>query len=275
MLEINEVYCMDCLQGMPMVAPNCVDLVLCDLPYGVLDVKNSHTSWDIPLPFDKLWECWTRLIKPNAAIILTGVHPFTNKLINSIPPGYKYQELIWYKSSGSGFLNAKKMPIKSHENILVIYKKPPIYNPQKYKIDEKFIHRSRAKKRSYSGMFQIRGSASENYVWNDDGSRYPDSVIEIGDMVLPQDTVLPIRSAYRPGMHPTEKPVDLFAFLIRSYTSPGALVLDNCAGAGTTAVAAILEGRNFLLFEKEEKYYQMCQERIASARALLPSKTDR
>ena len=107
---------MDCLEGMQLIVDASVDLILCDLTYGML--KTKHTKWDVRIPFDKLWRQYRRIAKPNAAIILTCVHPFTNHLINNIPKGYKYQELIWYKSSGSGFLNAKKKCILSSMKIL-------------------------------------------------------------------------------------------------------------------------------------------------------------
>jgi site-specific DNA-methyltransferase (adenine-specific) len=105
---IDKIFHLDCIEGMKLIPDKSIDMILCDLPYGILDIKLEHTAWDIKIPFEHLWEQYTRITKLNAAIVLTCVHPFTNELINSIPKGYKYQELIWYKSSGSGFLKAKK-----------------------------------------------------------------------------------------------------------------------------------------------------------------------
>jgi len=253
-LTLNAIHLMDCLEGMKSIKPNSVDLILCDLPYGVL--KTEYTKWDIRIPFEPLWEAYQRISKPKTAIVLTCTHPFTNLIINSLPKGYKYQELIWYKSSGSGFLNAKKMHVKQHENILVIYKELPIYNPQKYAIDEKFIVKGRAKKNnSNCKAFSITGKACESYEYKDDGTRYPDTVLEF-------ETILPFKSASRKGMHPTEKPFDLFAYLIRTFTNEGDLVLDNCMGSGTTALACIFEKRNFIGFEMDAEYHAMATERI-------------
>lgn len=257
----NQLFNIDCLEGMTQIPKGSIDMIFADLPYGML--KTKHTQWDIKIPFAPLWEQYERVLKENGVITLTGVHPFTNAIINSIPKGYKYRELIWYKSSGSGFLNAKKMHIKQHENVLVIYKKLPTYNPQKYPIDERFVAKGKAKKKNNAKnckAFAIRGKASKNYVYKDDGTRYPDTVLEF------LESVLPIKSVHRKGMHPTEKPVDLVAYLIRSFTNEGETVLDNCMGSGTTAVAAILEKRNFIGFEKDVNYYNMAMERIIHAR---------
>lgn len=257
-LELNTVYNMDRMEGMSHIPEQSIDMILCDLPYGML--KTEHTKWDVRLPFEELWQHYMRITKPNAAIVLTCTHPFTNALVNSIPKGYKYRELIWYKSNGSGFLNAKKMHIKQHENVLVIYKKTPTYNPQKYKIDEKFVQKGKAKRKSNqkSKAFKIRGKASENYVYKDDGTRYPDTVLEF-------ETVLPFKSVHRKGMHPTEKPVNLFAYLVRTFTNEGAVVLDNCMGSGTTAEACLLEDRKFIGFELESRYYDMTIDRIKAS----------
>lgn len=263
-LDLNTIYKVDCLHGMKEIESNSVDLILCDLPYGVL--KTEHTKWDVRIPFEPLWEQYTRVSKPNTAIILTCTHPFTQLIINSLPKGYKYQELIWYKSSGSGFLNAKKMHVRQHENILVIYKELPVYNVEKYKIDEKYISKGEAKKKNSSissKAFSIKGAACENYTYKDDGTRYPDTILEVE-----LDTVLPVKSVSRKGMRPTEKPIDLFAYLIRTFSNEGDLVLDNCMGSGTTALACIHEKRNFIGFETDEAYYQMAQERIKKMRGI-------
>ena len=255
----NQIFNLDCLVGMAEIPTGSIDMIFADLPYGML--KTKFTQWDIKIPFAPLWEQYQRIIKPNAAIILTGVHPFTQEIIKSIPKGFKYRELIWYKSKGSGFLNAKKMHVKQHENVLVIYQQPPTYNPQKYKIDARFQMKRKAKKKhntSKSKAFAI--TQKENYVYVDDGTRYPDTILEF------METVLPIQSTHRKGMHPTEKPVDLVAYLIRTFTNPGETVLDNCMGSGTTAVAAIQEGRHFIGYEMDENYFNMALQRIADTK---------
>jgi site-specific DNA-methyltransferase (adenine-specific) len=255
---------MDCLKGMAQLPADSVDMVFADLAYGVL--KTEHTKWDIKIPFDKLWEQYSRVVKRSGVIALTGVHPFTNEIINSIPKGYKYRELIWYKSKGSGFLNAKKMHINQHENVIIIYRARPTYNPQKFHIDKRFVAKGKAKKSNNamsSKAFTITGEKTKNYTYEDDGSRYPDSVLEF------EGTVLPVKSAHRKGMHPTEKPVDLVAYLIKTFTNEKETVLDNCIGSGTTAVAAILTRRKFIGFETNIDYYNMAMERIVETRDLM------
>lgn len=150
------------------------------------------------------------------------------------------------------------MHVKQHENIIVAYKKLPTYNPQKYAIDERFISKGKSKKKKNNTnckAFSISGKASENYEYQDDGTRYPDTVLEF-------DSVLPIKSVSRKGQHPTEKPVDLFAYLIETFSNEGAVVLDNCMGAGTTALACLATKRNFIGFELEDRYWNLSQERL-------------
>lgn len=254
---INKIFNQDCLEGMAALSDDSVDMIFADLPYGML--KTKYTTWDVKIPFAPLWEQYGRILKKNGIVALTGVHPFTNEIINSIPKGYKYRELIWYKSNGSGFLNAKKQHVRQHENVLIIYRERPIYHAQKYPIDARFVAKGKAKKKNNSKgskAFDIRGKAAQNYKYIDDGTRYPDSILEFGE------SVLPIKSIHRKGMHPTEKPVDLVAYLIRCFTNKGDTILDNCIGSGTTAVAAILEERNYIGFEMNEDYYNMALERV-------------
>lgn len=253
---INKIFNEDCLIGMKRIPDGSVDMILCDLPYGVLKSKNNpHTKWDTVIPFDLLWEQYERIIKPNGAIALTAVQPFATDLINSNRKLFK-DELIWCKSRASGFLNARKRPNKSHENVLIFYKKQPTYTPQKYKIEEQFIRRMRNKTRSNntSKAFNIRQNPAYKYV--DDGTRFPDSLLEF-------------KSVYRKGMHPTEKPIELFAWLIRSYSRSDDVILDNCMGSGTTALACIAEGRNYIGFEQNEEYFCMALERIERLKSRL------
>jgi site-specific DNA-methyltransferase (adenine-specific) len=248
-LEINKIHLGDCLDLMEKINDRSIDLINCDLPYGITDCP-----WDIVIPFDALWKQYNRIIKDNGAIVLTANQPFTTDLINSNRKMFRY-ELIWEKTKATGFLNSKKMPNKAHENILVFYKKLPVYNPQKYQVDKRFIHRKRfIRKSAKSNVYRIGKNES---IYVDTGDRYPISV-------------LPFPSA-GDNLHPTQKPELLYEYLIKMYSNPGDLVLDNCAGCGTTGVACVYTGRDFILIEKEEKYCRIAQERINDAIIQLKS----
>ncbi|MBW0432305.1 site-specific DNA-methyltransferase [Leptospira yasudae] len=244
----------DCFNIFPQIPDKSVNLVLCDLPYGTTDC-----SWDKILPFKELWEQYNRMIVENGAVILTASQPFTTALINSNPKYFRY-ELIWYKTKASGFLHANKMPNKSHENILIFYKKLPVYNPQKYQIDPKFQRKGKSSKKNYSKLFNVRGPKSETYQYLDLGQRHPDSVL-----------CFPSESGK--GIHPTQKPTALMNFLISSYSNVGDTILDNCMGSGTTGVACIQTDRNFIGFEKEEEYFELAQRRIEIAKKVRRLKT--
>lgn len=217
-----------------------IDMILCDLPYGTTKCK-----WDVVLPFDKLWEQYKRIIRDNGAIILFAKQPFTSDLVNSNRDMFRY-ELIWEKTRVGNSMQVKKQPSAIHENIEVFYKKQPTYNDLKFKVDDKYIDKRKSirdsfyKSEHYSGIMKRKA---------DDGMRHPQSI-------------LPFNSVWHTGMHPTEKPIELFEWLIKSYTNEGDLVLDNCIGSGTTAVACINTNRNYIGFEKEKEYYEMCLERI-------------
>lgn len=227
----------DCFNVLPKIPDKSVDLILSDLPYGTTDC-----FWDKILPLDLLWKEYERIIKDNGAIILTSCQPLTTRLICSNQKLFRY-ELVWYKSKPSGFLNAKKMPNKSHENILIFYKRLPTYNPQKFRIDPKFQKKGKSSKAGIN-VFKVSGPKSENYQYLDEGLRYPDSV-------------LCFPSEFAKGMHPTQKPVSLMKFLVQSYSNVGDLVLDNCMGAGTTGVACVESDRNFIGIEKEKIYFDL------------------
>lgn len=238
----------DFFNVLPKIPDKSVDLILSDLPYGTTDC-----FWDKVLPLDLLWKEYERIIKDNGAIILTSCQPLTTKLICSNPKLFRY-ELVWYKSKSSGFLNAKKMPNKSHENILIFYKRLPTYNPQKFRIDPKFQKKGKFSKQQ-TKVFNICGSKSENYQYLDEGLRYPDSVL-----------CFPSESAK--GMHPTQKPVSLMKFLIQSYSNINDTVLDNCMGSGTAGVACVESDRNFIGIEKEKIYFDLAKTRISNAKKL-------
>ena len=234
---LNTVVCGDCLEVMPEIPDKSIDMILCDLPYGT-----TACSWDTIIPFEPLWEQYKRIIKDNGAIVLTASQPFTSALVMSNPDMFKY-DWIWYKALGSGFLNANKMPMRNHESILVFYKKPPTYNPQK----------TTGKMRMKGS---VKGSGTENY-----GKHHGQT--SINDSYFPQ-SVIDITNGDRTkeNEHPTQKPVELFAYLIKTYTNEGDLVLDNCAGSGTTGVASKILNRNFILIEKEEKYCEIASQRL-------------
>lgn len=252
-MEINKLYNEDCMEGMKRIADQSVDMILCDLPYGVINRNRADARWDIQLPLDALWEEYRRIAKPEAAIVLFAQGMFTAHLMKSNPDMWRYN-LIWKKGEHvTGFLDAKKKPLRCHEDILVFYAKAGIYHPQMTK--ENKLH-WREGHRDYSSIYgKMNGSLS---VYSNE--RYPVSIIS-----FPRDY---------PVLHPTQKPLSLCEYLIRTYTDKGALVMDNCAGSGTTAVAAIRTGRNYLCFEKNKHYYDVASKRIADAelqvRLMLP-----
>jgi site-specific DNA-methyltransferase (adenine-specific) len=234
-LELDYIYCGDCLEIMPEIADKSVDMILCDLPYGT-----TACSWDTIIPFEPLWAQYKRTIKPNGAIVLTASQPFTSTLVMSNLKMFKY-EWIWEKDAGTGFLNAKKYPLKNTENILIFCNGVPKYNPQM---------------RTGKPYKTIRGRKSDNYgkdtkkeiITDNNGDRYP-----VTGLKFNRD---------KNKLHPTQKPVALFEYLIRTYTNPGDLVLDNCIGSGTTAVACIRTGRHFIGIEKDVDYCIVAQERV-------------
>lgn len=231
---INIVIHGDCLQVMKDIADKSIDMILCDLPYGT-----TACHWDTIIPFEPLWSAYKRIIKDNGAIVLTASQPFTSKLVMSNLDMFKY-EMVWDKAKGSDFLNANLKPLSSHENILIYYKSPPTYNKQKWQSTPY----NKTKNGALSDCYGKRDKAfSESY----DGSRNPLSIITF--------------SRDRDG-HPTQKPVALFEYLIKTYTNEGDTVLDNCAGSGTTAIACIKNNRNFILIEKEKKYVDIINQRI-------------
>ena len=252
MLEINSVNHGDCLELMKEIPDKSIDMILCDLPYGTTACK-----WDILIDFEELWGDYRRIIKNKGAIVLTASQPFTTDLINSGRDLFRY-EIIWQKTQKLGFLSANKRPLKGHENICVFYKSQCTYNPQKYRSSTRSKGRVRVKTADrYEGYGKVN---AENYI--DDGYNYPDSIIKISNWngALFGNTV-------KATKHPTQKPVALFEYLIKTYTNEGDLVLDNCIGSGTTAVACINTGRKFIGIEKDKEYFEIAQKRIKEAQA--------
>lgn len=243
MLELNKIYNQDCLEGMKYIDDKSIDMILCDLPYGTTKCK-----WDTIIPFDKLWEQYNRIIKDNGAIILFGTEPFSSNLRISNIKYFRY-DWIWEKDRHANFLFANKQPLKKHENICVFYKKQPTYNPQmtKGKPNHKMFSKDDEIKTQYKELMNQEVDLTQN---KQDGLKYPSTV---------QFFKCLSRGV---NIHPTQKPLDLCEYLIKTYTNEGDLVLDNCMGSGTTAIACINTNRKYIGFEKEEKYWQLANERI-------------
>lgn len=229
----------DCLKIMKDIPDESVDMVLCDLPYGT-----TQNKWDSVLPLDALWAAYWRVCKPNAAVVLTAAQPFTSLLVVSQLGSFRY-DWVWRKVRVTGHLNAKKMPLREHESVLVFYRKTPTYNPQMVKGDTHI--------RGPRGKSAV---ATTNYgEFLDDSSRQYES-----DEYYPRSTV-EFRSDMQP-VHPTQKPVPLFEYLIRTYTDEGQTVLDNTMGSGTTGVACLNTGRNFIGIEQDTGYFDIAARRL-------------
>jgi site-specific DNA-methyltransferase (adenine-specific) len=240
-LELNKIYNMDCLEGMKLIPDKSIDMILCDLPYGI----TTRNKWDVIIPLNKIWEQYERIIKDKGAIALTSVEPFTSLLVTSNLKLFRY-DIIWEKQKGSDPLNANRKPLRSHENILLFYKKQPTYNPQ-FTVGEPYIRKGECsvKSTNYNKTDKVYNLGSK------DGKRYPKTVIKISN-----------EGMNAKNLHPTQKPVELFEWLIKTYTNEGETVLDNCMGSGTTAIACINTNRNYIGFELSEEYCKIAEERI-------------
>jgi site-specific DNA-methyltransferase (adenine-specific) len=228
----------DCFDVFPYIADKSVNLILCDLPYGTTACK-----WDSILPFEKLWEHYNRVIKDNGVIILFGREPFSSKVRLSNEFNYRY-DWIWEKSKATNFLFAKQMPLIAHEDIMIFYKKLPTYNPQKTK--GKPYNKGFEKRNEIEAVGKI---GNGNLIINESGERNPRSVIYF-------------RTAESEGkLHPTQKPIELIEYLIKTYTNEGDMVLDNTMGSGTTNLACIKLNRKSIGIEKEKQYYDVAVRR--------------
>jgi len=225
---INRLFEGDCLEYMKEIPDGSVDMILCDLPYGM-----TQNKWDSYIPLDKLWEQYNRIIKTNGAIVLTSNGVFTAKLILSQPNIYKYK-WVWEKSKPTNFLNAKKQPLRKHEDVCVFYKKQPVYHPQMTKGEPYDKGKRKNQQCGNYGDFESVHVAS-------DGERYPTDIIYVKTA-----------ESEGPVLHPTQKPIELGRYMVRTYTNPGDIVLDNTFGSGSFLVAALMEGRNFIGIEKNE-----------------------
>ena len=231
----------DCLELMKDIPDGSIDCIICDLPYGTTACK-----WDTVIPFEPLWAHYTRIIKPNGAIVLFGSQPFTSALVMSNPSKFKYS-WIWDKKISTGHLNAKRMPMKKHEDILVFYSGTSLYNPQLEKRQEGIrVDRGTDKILGLNdSVYGVRKDTSGEYDF-----RQPKSILEISN-------------ADRTNrFHPTQKPVALLEYLIKTYTNKGETVLDNCMGSGSTGVAAKNLNRSFIGFELDAGYFEIAKNRI-------------
>ena len=225
----------DCLELMKDIPDKSIDLILCDLPYGTTKCK-----WDTIIPFDKLWEQYNRIIKDNGAIVLFGNEPFSSQLRLSNLKNYKY-DWVWDKKRGSNFATVKIRPFNSFENIMVFYKKQPTYNPQMWKSTPYTC------KQGYVGEAKQTGLYRDDVITVNNGDRYPLTILSFS-----KET----------GLHPTQKPVALLEYLIKTYTNEGDTVLDNCMGSGSTGVACKNTNREFIGMELDEKYFNIAKERL-------------
>jgi DNA modification methylase len=229
--------CGECLTEMKDIPDAYVDMVLCDLPYGT-----TQNKWDGIIDLTQLWAAYRRICKPTAAIVLTASQPFTSVLVCSNLKDFKYG-WVWRKGQGTGHLNAKKQPMRNHEDVLVFYPQQSAYNPQM------------TEGKAYTCK---SGRASENWgsqvsvVTENKGERYPLTVLDFAS-----DKV---------KLHPTQKPVALMEYMIKTYTNEGMTVLDNCMGSGTTGVAAVNLGRSFIGIEQDPNYFAIAEKRIADAK---------
>ncbi len=242
----EEIIQGDCLEVMKDIPDKSIDMILCDLPYGTTACK-----WDTIIPFEPLWEQYKRIIKDNGAIVLFGAEPFSSFLRCSNIKDYKY-DWIWIKEKGTGFAFSGKQPLRKCENISVFYAKQPFYNSEGEKLCKPYTHTLPISKSDSS-----RGAGQHNI--NQDGTRKYATYTH-----AKKNNVLTFaRESQTKSLHPTQKPVALFEYLIKTYTNEGDLVLDNCAGSGTTGVACKNLGRNFILIEKEPEYIEIIKKRLS------------
>lgn len=258
---LNCVFQADCLEKMKDIPDKSIDLILCDLPYGM-----TQNAWDSYVPLGPLWEQYRRIMKVNGVVALTSHGLFTAKLIMSQEKLFKYK-WVWEKSKPTNFLNAKKQPLRKHEDICIFYQRQPTYHPQ---MTQGEAYDKGVRKNQLSGCY---GDFEPVHVQSS-GERYPTDIIYVKTAEAEGEVV-----------HPTQKPVELGRYLIRTYTNPGDVVLDNTCGSGSFLVAALLEGRNFIgieknedvaLFKREEiDYIEVAEKRLCRAWNSLTKKERR
>lgn len=252
-MELDRVYNVDCLIGMREIADESIDMIFCDLPYGV-----TKNKWDSVIPPELLWEQYKRIIKPNGAILLFGQDKFTAKMMLSNEKLHRYN-IIWRKVLKSGFLNANRMPLREHEDIMVFYKSQPVYNPQMVK-GQKNHSKGKAKGENAEDILNNRVYGAYKVVETTGDMKHPSSIWEFPK---PHPSV---------AISSTEKPVELCRYAIRTFTNPGAVVLDNCCGCGSILIATKLEGRHYIGMDngvcdnKKSKYFGMPWADVATQR---------
>lgn len=246
--KTGTFYLGDCFEVMAELAAGSVDMVLNDPPYGT-----TACAWDSVLPLGPMWLEYWRLLKANGAAVLTSGQPFTSALVMSQPSKFKYG-MVWDKVLPRGHLNAKKQPLRVHEDINVFYQSPPTYNPQKTDGHKRKVTHTRYEKGGDGSQVYGKEVRDTHY---DSPERYPTSIATFSN------------ADQSNKFHPTQKPVALFEYLIRTYTMPGELVLDNTAGSGTTAIAAMQSGRRWICIERDEDYFAKAIARVWDAEAAL------
>lgn len=239
----NKIILGDCLEKMKYIPDNSIDMILTDLPYGV----TARNKWDSIIDFKELWKQWNRIKKETTPIILTAIQPFTSFTVMSNPYNFKC-DWVWIKERGTGFLNAKKQPLRKKEDVLVFYDKQCCYNPQMIDLEKPYTHIESKTNPSNYGLYKSMFKEKRDYKTYTHS--YPTNILEIP------------REHNTKTIHPTQKPVKLFEYLIKTYTNENDLVLDCCAGSGTTAIACINTNRRYICIEKDEKYFEMIKERI-------------
>ncbi|MDR1171188.1 MAG: site-specific DNA-methyltransferase [Bacteroidales bacterium] len=268
---LNQVIQGDCLDVMLNIPSKSIDMVLCDLPYGT-----TQNKWDSVIDLDKLWQEYTRVIKDNGVIALTAQGLFTAKLIMSNEEWFKYK-IVWIKSKATNFLNVKKQPLRKHEDICIFYKQQPTYNPQ---MTNGGAYDKGVRKDQYTGSY---GDFKPRHVQSN-GSRYPNDIVCFEEQFV--DDFVYFKTAESEGRvyHPTQKPVELGRYLIRTFTNPGDTVLDNACGSGSFLLSALLENRQYIGIEKNEDillhkvqptdYIQVCNDRIEGIMTIKRNERD-
>lgn len=239
-----ELYNDDCLNILPTIPDKSIDCVICDPPYGTTPI-----TWDKVIPFDKLWKEYSRIVKPDGAIVIFSQEPFATYLRMSNMKDYRY-DWYWEKERLTNVFQVKKRCGKTVENIVVFYKQQCTYNPQKINYTGKRVSNKIGENARWGVTMAGYEPKTKPFEYIDDGTRYPTQVLRMN------------RDNPRKRLHPTQKPVDLLEFLIKTYTNEGDLILDNCMGSGSTGVACKNLNRNFIGIEKDEKYFSIAKERI-------------
>ncbi len=245
-IKNGRFYLGDCLEVMKEIPDGVIDMLLVDLPYGT-----TACSWDSIIPLDELWKEYNRICKENAAMVFTAAQPFTTALIASNIDNFRY-DWIWVKNGVTNASNAKKMPLRNYESVVVFYRKPCLYNPQGLKPFNKVVNKGKSAGGATTQGDEIgngKGKLRSGEDYLQEWTNYPRQTLEI-------------KQNSRNKIHPTQKPVELFEYLIKTYTNEGDLVLDNTAGSGTTAIAAENTGRKWVCIEQSEEYATKAVERI-------------